>query len=102
MEELHIDGLAGKAYTLEAYAKALKKRVQLVIWRMPGGKCKLFFSTKLSMKGEEVLKTYRTRFQIEFCYPNCARCRLFQNLLLQSPACQMYLLPVGGINLVHT
>ena len=59
MEELHIDGLAGKAYTLEAYAKALKKRVQLVIWRMPGGKCKLFFSTKLSMKGEEVLKTYR-------------------------------------------
>lgn len=34
MEELHIDGLAGKAYTLEAYAKALKKRVQLVIWRM--------------------------------------------------------------------
>ena len=40
----------------------------LVIWRMPGGKCKLFFSTKLSMTGEEVLKTYRTRFQIEFCY----------------------------------
>ena len=68
MEELHIDGLDGKAYTLEAYAKALKRRVRLVIWRMPGGKCKLFFSTKLSMTGEEVLKTYRTRFQIEFCY----------------------------------
>ena len=68
MEELHIDGLDGKAYTLEAYAKALKKKVRLVIWRMPGGKCKLFFSTKLSMTGEEVLKTYRTRFQIEFCY----------------------------------
>ena len=68
MEELFIDGLDGKAYTLEAYAKALKKGVRLVIWRMPGGKCKLFFSTKLSMTGEEVLKTYRTRFQIEFCY----------------------------------
>ena len=68
MEELHIDGLDGKTYTLEAYAKALKKRVRLVIWRMTSGKCKLFFSTKLSMKGEEVLKTYRTRFQIEFCY----------------------------------
>ena len=68
MEELHIDGLDGKTYTLEAYAKALKKKVRLVIWRMPGGKCKLFFSTKLSMTGEEVLKTYRTRFQIEFCY----------------------------------
>ena len=57
-----------QAYALEAYAKALKKKVRLVIWRMPGGKCKLFFSTKLSMTGEEVLKTYRTRFQIEFCY----------------------------------
>jgi hypothetical protein len=68
MEELFIDGLDGKAYTLEAYARALKKRVRLVIWRMPGGKCKLFFSTKLSMTGEEVLMTYRTRFQIEFCY----------------------------------
>lgn len=68
MEELSIDGLDGKAYTLEAYAKALKKRVRLFIWRMPGGKCKLFFSTKLSMTGEEVLRTYRTRFQIEFCY----------------------------------
>ena len=68
MEELHIDGLEGKAYSLEAYAKALKKKVRLVIWRMPGGKCKLFFSTKLSMTDEEVLKTYRTRFQIEFCY----------------------------------
>ncbi len=35
MEELYIDGLDGKAYTFEAYAKALKKRVRLVIWRMP-------------------------------------------------------------------
>ena len=43
-----------------------KEKVRLVIWRMPGGKCKLFFSTKLSMTGEEVLKTYHTRFQIEF------------------------------------
>ena len=45
MEELHINGLDGKAYTLEDYAKALKNKVRLVIWRMPGGKCKLFFST---------------------------------------------------------
>ena len=29
---------------------------------------KLFFSTKLMMTGEKVLKTYRSRFQIEFCY----------------------------------
>ena len=58
MEELHINGLDGKAYTLEAYTKALKNKVRLVIWRMPGGKCKLYFSTKLSMTGEDVLKAY--------------------------------------------
>lgn len=47
MEELHIDGLDGKAYTPEAYAKALKKRVQLVIWRMPGGERSVSFYTCL-------------------------------------------------------
>ena len=35
---------------------------------MPNGKHKLFFSTKTSMSGEEVLRTYRSRFQIEFCF----------------------------------
>lgn len=68
MEQLEIDGLEGKAYTLEAYAKALKKKVRLVIWIMPNGKHKLFFSTKLCMTGEQVLKAYRSRFQIEFAY----------------------------------
>ncbi len=58
MEKLNIDGLDGKVYTLEAYAKAMKKIVRLVIWVMPDGKHKLFFSTKLSMTGEEVLKAY--------------------------------------------
>ena len=68
MEELTIDGLAGKAYTLIAYSKALKIKVRLVIWIMPNGKHKLFFSTKTAMSGEEVLRTYRSRFQIEFCF----------------------------------
>lgn len=27
-----------------------------------------FFSTKTSMSGEDVLRTYRSRFQIEFCF----------------------------------
>ena len=31
------------------------------------GKKKLFFSTDTSLSGEEVLLSYRTRFQIEFC-----------------------------------
>ena len=68
MEKLHVEGLEGKAYTLLAYSKAMKRIVRLVIWIMPGGKHKLFFSTKTSMSGEDVLRTYRSRFQIEFCY----------------------------------
>ncbi len=68
MEKLHIEGLEGKAYTLLAYSKAMKRKVRLVIWIMPNKKHKLFFSTKLTMTGEEVLRTYRSRFQIEFCY----------------------------------
>lgn len=66
MVELHIEGLEGTAYTLIAYSKALKQKVRLVIWIMPNGKHKLFFSTKTSMAGEDVLRTYRSRFQIEF------------------------------------
>lgn len=68
MEQLTIEGLEGKAYTLLAYSKALKSKVRLVIWIMPNGKHKLFFSNKTALTGEEVLKLYRTRFQIEFCY----------------------------------
>ena len=68
MVELHIEGLEGTAYTLIAYSKALKQKVRLVIWIMPNGKHKFFFSTKTSMSGEDVLRTYRSRFQIEFCF----------------------------------
>ena len=46
----------------------LKQKVRLVIWIMPNGKHKLFFSTKTSMSGEDVLYIYRSRFQIEFCF----------------------------------
>lgn len=68
MDRLEIDGLDGDAYSLMAYSKAMQKNVRLVIWIMPGGKHKLFFSTKTAMTGEEVLRTYRSRFQIEFCF----------------------------------
>ena len=63
-----VDGLPGRAYTLLAYSKALKCTVRLVIWIMPTGKHKLFFSTDTSLTGEEVLDFYRTRSQIEFCF----------------------------------
>ena len=68
MAKMHIEGLEGTAYTLFAYSKALKRKVRLVIWIMPNGRHKLFFSTKTSMSGEDVLRTYRSRFQIEFCF----------------------------------
>ena len=68
MELLEIEGMMGKAYTLLAYSQALKSKVRLVIWIMPNGKHKLFFSNKISLTGEQVLKLYRTRFQIEFCF----------------------------------
>ena len=68
MQLLSIEGLMGKAYTLPAYSKSLKCKVRLVIWQMPDGKHKLFFSTDTTLTGEEVLDFYRTRFQIEFCY----------------------------------
>jgi hypothetical protein len=68
MTKLEIEGLEGTAYTLIAYSRALKCKIRLVIWIMPNGKHKLFFSNDLTLTGEEVLKCYRSRFQIEFCF----------------------------------
>ena len=68
MEKLEMKKEEGTAYTLIAYSKALKCKIRLVIWQMPNGKKKLFFSNDISLSGEEVLAYYRTRFQIEFCY----------------------------------
>ena len=68
MEKMEVKDIEGTAYTLIAYSKALKCKVRLVIWQMPNGKKKLFFSTDTSLSGEEVLLYYRTRFQIEFCF----------------------------------
>ena len=68
MEKLEMKKADGTAYTLIAYSKALKCKIRLVIWQMPNGKKKLFFSNDISLSGDEVLAYYRTRFQIEFCY----------------------------------
>ena len=66
MKKMEMKDIEGTAYTLIAYSKALKCKVRLVIWQIPNGKKKLFFSTDTS--GEEVLLYYRTRFQIEFYF----------------------------------
>ena len=68
MEKMEMKRGEGTAHTLIAYSKALKCKVRLVIWQMPNGKKKLFFSTDITLSGDEVLLFYRTRFQIEFCF----------------------------------
>ena len=68
MKKLEMKKAEGTEYTLIAYSKALKCKIRLVIWQMPNGKKKLFFSNDISLSGDEVLAYYRTRFQIEFCY----------------------------------
>ena len=48
--------------------EVIKCKIRLIIWHIPRGKHKLFFSTDTTLTSEEVLDFYRTRFQIEFCY----------------------------------
>lgn len=55
------------AWTGIVYCRSLKRKVRLVILSSPRlERPKLFFSTDLEMDGDEVLKYYLTRFQIEF------------------------------------
>ena len=49
MEKMDVKDIDGTAYTLIAYSKALKCKVRLVIWQMPNGKKKMFFSTDTSL-----------------------------------------------------
>ena len=61
MEKMEMKDIEGTAYTLIAYSKALRCKVRLVIWQMPNGKKKLFFSTDTSLSGEEVLLYYQNQ-----------------------------------------
>ena len=71
MEEIHVEGVEGKLYTLVANVISLERNVRLVIWINPQGKTKIFFSTDTGMSGVDVVEYYRTRFQIEFVFRNC-------------------------------
>lgn len=68
MREIAIDPKDGKAYELVAYSKALQVDVRLVIHLTNDGRHVFYFSTDTRMSGEDVMNTYRTRFQIEFCF----------------------------------
>lgn len=55
------------AWTGIVYCRSLKRKIRLVIFKSPGlQRPKLFFSTDINMGGDEVLKYYMARFQIEF------------------------------------
>lgn len=55
------------AWTGIVYCRSLKRKIRLVIFKSPGiNRPKLFFSTDINMGGDEVLKYYMARFQVEF------------------------------------
>ena len=67
--ELKVD--KGRAFSIVAYAKALKRKVSLVAWYPEGDLTKgwkLYFSTDTDMSGKDVIDSYRARFQVEFCF----------------------------------
>lgn len=68
MEKLEILSEEGHLYTMIAYSKALKRKIRLVIWLMPKGGHKLYFSTDIQMSGKDTIEFYRTRFQLEFVF----------------------------------
>lgn len=65
-EALDIDG--GAAYAINAYSKAMKRNIRIVVHYPTSGGHKIYFSTDLSMSAKDIIEYYRTRFQIEFCF----------------------------------
>lgn len=65
-EALDIEG--GRAYAIKAYSKAMKRNIRIVVHYPEKGGHKIYFSTDLNQSAREIMDTYRTRFQIEFCF----------------------------------
>ncbi len=65
-EILDIEG--GKAYSVKAYSKAMKRNIKVVVHYPGSGGHKIYFSTDLDMSAKDIIEYYRTRFQIEFCF----------------------------------
>lgn len=65
-ETLEIEG--GRAYAINAYSKAMKRNIRIIVHYTEAGAHKIYFSTDLAMSAEDIIDFYRTRFQIEFCF----------------------------------
>lgn len=65
--EMDYDLDNGKCFVGQVYSKALKTEIKIVIWFSEERKRhKIFFSNDLSLSGADIIRVYRTRFQIEF------------------------------------
>ena len=61
----------GKCFVGQVYSKALKTEIKIVIWFSGDRKIhKIFFSNDLTFSGSDIVRVYRTRFQIEFEFRN--------------------------------
>ena len=61
----------GKCFVGQVYSKALKTEIKIVIWFSEDRKRhKIFFSNDLTFSGSDIVRVYRTRFQIEFEFRN--------------------------------
>ena len=63
---LDIEG--GKAYSVKAYSRAMKRNIKVVVHYPESGGHKIYFSTDIGMSAKDIIEYYRTRFQIEFCF----------------------------------
>lgn len=65
--EFRIRGEKGRFLTATVNCRALKRDVVVAIYYPEHGEPKIYFSTDLSLSGEQIVEFYRLRFQIEFC-----------------------------------
>ncbi len=65
--EFRLKGDKGKFLTATLNSRALHRNVVAVIYYPEHEEPKIYFSTDLSLSGENVVEFYRLRFQIEFC-----------------------------------
>ena len=65
--QFRLNGDRGKFLTATLNCRALHRNVVAVIYYPQHGAPEIYFSTDLSLSGEQVVEFYRLRFQIEFC-----------------------------------
>lgn len=65
--EFRIDGDKGRYLTATVRGRALHRNIVVAIYYPESGEPKIYFSTDLSLSGEQVVEFYRLRFQVEFC-----------------------------------